>query len=702
MDLTFSTRKLLHIYLQVKKDRPTLLGKALLISIVEQVLLFYNCNYSNVDNCVLERVNVIIDSYIKKFIRKIKKCHGMVFFEKKEAGWLDHTNISLPNMCIKKTNIGPGRPSSTWTNSSERSKRRKASLLAAENTPEKLLQAAALSAYGNKDKRDFSYVTRKIISSPSKPKKMRAGLKQQRPTPFSPEMALSLVLATNQTRDGYQIYRNKSKNQGADIFPTVRELGKAKLACYPTDIKVTDIASECSLYSLIDHTISRLLMVIKEPVLALAKEKKLSELKGILYCKYGFDGASGQSIYKQKFTHSDVMEARHNEATLFSTSMVPLRLVISGIPIWVNLAPSSTTFCRPIRLQYIKETKEVLRAEEQHIEEQINNLGEMHYNIPLDDGTAINIVLTCNMALTMLDGKATNALTNTSSTLACNICGATSKYMNDISTVTERTVNETALKYGLSTLHCWIRFFEYILHIGYRIDIKKWQARKGDDKEAMKKRKRQIQEEMLKDWKLEVDVPKVNSGNSNDGNTARVAFGDPEKFSRITKVDCELIKKCSLILSLMASGLQINPVAFKKLCHETAELHVKCYPWYYMPPTIHKVLIHGDQVINKLLLPIGQYSEEAQESLNKVVRNARLKHARKISREVTMVDQIHYLLQLSDPVISTLRAEDLHRKRKKLSPEMLAFLQPEAVPDETSSSSSECDTDSDSEENWLF
>ena len=43
-----------------------------------------------------------------------------------------------------------------------------------------------------------------------------------------------------------------------------------------------------------------------------------------------------------------------------------------------------------------------------------------------------------------------------------------------------------------------------------------------------------------------------------------------------------------------------------------------------MPPTPHKLLGHGFLIAEHLNLPIGANSEEAQETQNKAIRNARL------------------------------------------------------------------------------
>lgn len=72
----------------------------------------------------------------------------------------------------------------------------------------------------------------------------------------------------------------------------------------------------------------------------------------------------------------------------------------------------------------------------------------------------------------MIDGKVANFFTKSSQ--KCFVCGALPKEMNDIERVINRSVNKNTLQFGLQPLHAQIRCFEYIFHIAYRIDIKKW------------------------------------------------------------------------------------------------------------------------------------------------------------------------------------------------------------------------------------
>ena len=91
-----------------------------------------------------------------------------------------------------------------------------------------------------------------------------------------------------------------------------------------------------------------------------------------------------------------------------------------------------------------------------------------------------------------------------------------------------------------------------------------------------------------------------------------------------------------------------------------------------MPPSVHKIVIHGYSISMQFDLPIAQYSEEAQESPNKQIRNARLHHTAKVSRINTMKDQMHYLLIRSDSKISSISFVKHRRyEGRSLPPEVL-------------------------------
>jgi len=88
---------------------------------------------------------------------------------------------------------------------------------------------------------------------------------------------------------------------------------------------------------------------------------------------------------------------------------------------------------------------------------------------------------------------------------------------------------------------------------------------------------------------------------------------------------------------------------------------------------MHKFFIHGPEIIESALLPIGQLTEEAQEARNKDFKRYREHNSRKCSREKTNLDILNLFLLSSDPVISSKR-KLLKKKTQSMPIEALALL----------------------------
>ncbi|CAH1962447.1 unnamed protein product, partial [Acanthoscelides obtectus] len=284
-------------------------------------------------------------------------------------------------------------------------------------------------------------------------------------------------------------------------------------------------------------------------------------------CKWGFDGSSGHSQYKQKFS-----DLENTDEFLFLVAMTPLRL----IDMKTNKVLEKN--CRPIKFLFKKENADLVRNTEKEIITKIENL--IPIEIKTKDGHSyiIEVVL----MLTMLDSSVGNVLSETNSTMKCIICGATPKDMNTLAGI-NRPPNVDNYRFGLSTLHCWIRFFECLLHIGYRLPIKSWQVRGPENKAIVEANKKRIQAEFRAKLSLIVDKPKPGYSSSNDGNTARIFFHNPQTSSDITGVDRELIEKFAIILGVLASGCAIDMEKFASLLEEARNLYIHLYKWYTMP-----------------------------------------------------------------------------------------------------------------------
>ena len=176
---------------------------------------------------------------------------------------------------------------------------------------------------------------------------------------------------------------------------------------------------------------------------------------------------------------------------------------------------------------------------------------------------------------------------------------------------------------------------------------------------------------------LLVDKPKFNgSGSTNDGKIAQRAFSQPELFGRITNVDQSLIHNFKIILILFTCQQVLNLEKFETFSFDTADLYMTKYPWFSIPATIHKVLIHAKQILENFVLPAGYFGEEASKARNKFYKRDREFHTRKNSRINNLEDIFNSAMDTSDPVISSISLQyRLKRLHKLILPsEVMALL----------------------------
>lgn len=166
--------------------------------------------------------------------------------------------------------------------------------------------------------------------------------------------------------------------------------------------------------------------------------------------------------------------------------------LISGKDIWINETPSSDNYCRPIKFLFAKENKQLIRKEYKIMSEKIENL-----ECDIIEKNAVIFEVSYKIHCTMIDGAVANILTNTNSCSRCVFCNAKPTEMNRLTF--KNIPNIDNYKFGLSTLHCWIKFFECLLHIAYRIDFKKWRVGK-ENEEAFSEKKARIQDEFKNNW----------------------------------------------------------------------------------------------------------------------------------------------------------------------------------------------------------
>lgn len=85
--------------------------------------------------------------------------------------------------------------------------------------------------------------------------------------------------------------------------------------------------------------------------------------------------------------------------------------------------------------------------------------------------------LTPVLMMTMVDGKVVNAAMGNKSTMRCNICKATQASFKDIKKIKKLPIDQKALNFGVSPLHCKIRAMEALQSLAYRLGSRNNQVR---------------------------------------------------------------------------------------------------------------------------------------------------------------------------------------------------------------------------------
>lgn len=538
-----------------------------------------------------------------------------------------------------------GRPRSSYEEGCSRTKRRYASKLSSEHSKEELSLALKLKdSFDDGNETSTDHVNK----------------------------ILAMYMDLDLTKRKYEKMRIHNLNlHGNKLYPPYSVIVSAMKNCYPEHITFSNKGAKINFIALLEHTLKRILMTLDE--------KRINDCKKslIFMGKWGMDGASGQQttrqIWKSIDRDSSSSEDSENEVipsdeAVYICNFVPIEVkTVDDEILWINEKPSSVFYTRPISFKFTKETNEMTTDAYRKLSKLISQIETYEFKF-LNNLFDVKFDLKC----TMIDGKTCNVLTEQDASNCCNICGVNPSKVNDLQYVSHLNCNENNYDFGFSVLHCWIRFMEYILHISYNLDFQKSQAR-GTNKELKMERKHAIQKLLRKKCGLLVDVVKQGAGTTNTGNVARSFFFQRQKVSEIIGINENLLTRLYVVLQIISTTSPININTFEKYCLETARECVKLYPWYYMPPSVHKVLIHGCNIMRKFNKPIGYFSEEAQETNNKIFRRARAFHSRMCDRRATNEDIMHYCMILSDPVISSLRYQET-KKPIELTPEAKQFI----------------------------
>lgn len=585
-------------------------------------------------------------------------------FEDKHKAWLE-TQFLLPAEFYAPPSKG-GRPQLDFNEKKERAKQKETKKLREENSIDKLLYSTMTSLHVSDEPwhHDLRFIMKQCMDDHSMAKKYRkvsGSLTSMEnipsgnillPNRLSSTDSLVYFYDAKHTKHSYMATTKTLKRQNADVLVSYSGLQPEKEKTRPEKMAYGEHEASVPLADLLSHTNKRILEATDCHKLINSDSSNEPIVIETDY-KGGWDSATGQSVYKQKF-EDEASKEKFVAESLLTTSIVPLRFRCNGKTIWENPTPQGASFCRPLRLAFEKENHETASAIKTDLENQVTEIGKKEQKVEHDGRLFIFKLI---FHLCMLDGKARCAANEHRSSQSCSICKAKPNDFNSLSNFTSGKFDENldCLKYGISPLHQWIRCLEAILHLAYKLDTGRWRKNKSlGDEAKIQAKKAEIQQKLEASMGLVVDMPKQNgAGTTNDGNTARRLFQNSAVFAEVTGISEELIHHLYVLLCVINCSHQIDVQKFEAFCMETAEIWIREYSWYKMPVSIHTLLVHAARYLEMIDMPISFMTEQCIETGNKVSKYARLNHTRKISRLATMTDHMNWLMGISDPVVAT-------------------------------------------------
>ena len=259
----------------------------------------------------------------------------------------------------------------------------------------------------------------------------------------------------------------------------------------------------------------------------------------------------------------------------------------------------------------------------------------------------------------MIDGKVVNALVRNPATLRCPICLMTSKDYKNIrpNTFDHSKTNAETLKLALSSLHSQFKLFEFLIEIHRRQEKTKLLQKnvnitKSELKTEMEKSKDVYRKKIWNLMKSKIDYVKPGFGSSNTGPNVKRCLENPELLSQILEIDAEFIRNICRLSNFFKSKKKPTKEEWYDVVQKIYDTYESNYiNFMNLPPSNHKILIHGFDIINSFEKGPFFYSEEAQEAVNEKLRSIRLNHSRKNSFKNMTYDIASYFYISTDPLV---------------------------------------------------
>lgn len=373
----------------------------------------------------------------------------------------------------------------------------------------------------------------------------------------------------------------------------------------------------------------------------------------VVRIKIGIDGARSGSNYSHHFEAQGITDEHFVLA-----SFVILDIKCKSKTIYQNDKPNSSSFTRPFFFAFAKESPTLTREVIGKAMQSLKFPGSFSIAV---DGRVLSFNFGIKAEITMIDGKTTNALVENNATLRCSICLLTARdFMGIIPGEFEHTNVKESLKLSMNTLHFQIKIFEFMLTIAERKFIfEKKSENDTIDKEeltkALKEFRQKYEEEFWKSSKAQINIVKPGYGSSTTGPNTERAMINKETCAEILNLDEELVDSFDFLRKAFSS--KSKPIKNEwmknvKIINDLISKNFAVFGKY--SPTMHKIIVHGFDIIHSFEYGPGYYTEQSQEALNKIVRRVRLNNTRKTSHDDNLNDILSYLYCSTDPFIMNL------------------------------------------------
>lgn len=243
--------------------------------------------------------------------------------------WLEAVFITTETHDSQESSAGSrrGRPPKCFEFAGAKTKKRRLQQLLQSHSTSELSYATRLSLRSSGKRHAAEIVKAATDTTPTRAAKIRKAYKtslEKTTSVFTPEEALAMLIDLKLTKNQYILLRKRSRDKGIDMYPSYEAIKKAKEECYPQkeSITITESSAEVRLQDLLDCTVQRIATVQKEVLKQCAGDLFLSSIECIY--KWGLDGSSGQSQYKQRFTETSAQSV--SDADLLLTSIVPIQM----------------------------------------------------------------------------------------------------------------------------------------------------------------------------------------------------------------------------------------------------------------------------------------------------------------------------------------------------------------------------------------